>query len=156
MFRSFDQSDHSISSKVAVFLGKQPAVFTFNSSQHIQCHLQLRSPSQFGFFVFFDTLLITNTTDCEQDFVQFGKDFLFFTSIKSKKFCRRLSAHEDDDNQWSRHYVDNLDSNQMDVWIKVSQGTGNKQIKIIVTPVLKTCGKHELWWTHCRYVGSYL
>ena len=61
---------------VNINLGKKPAVFLMPGSPdtHLECHLQLRSPSsQFGLYVFIEELKLNKTPDCSSDFLQFGR-----------------------------------------------------------------------------------
>ena len=37
----------------------------------------------------------------------------------------------------------------MDVWIKILAGTSLKQLRMIVTPLMTECDRHNLWWTRC-------
>ena len=45
-----------------------------------------------GFFVYFDDLAVGGSADCEDDYVQFGRDILFITSYRSDKFCHRIQV----------------------------------------------------------------
>ena len=42
-----------------------------------------------GFFVYFDSMSLNEDKDgdCEEDYVQFGRDILFITSHRSNKYC---------------------------------------------------------------------
>ena len=67
--------------KHSVKIGKQPAVFTFNSfnDRTLQCHLELQLASEdFGFYVFIDTLWMEKTPGCTGDFLQFGRQVIHF------------------------------------------------------------------------------
>ena len=47
-----------------------------------------------GFFVYFDSMTMSDETDgeCEDDYVQFGRDILFITSHRSNKFCGNIEG----------------------------------------------------------------
>ena len=47
-----------------------------------------------GFFVYFDTMSLAEEQegDCEDDYVQFGRDILFITSHRSNKFCGQIEG----------------------------------------------------------------
>ena len=36
---------------------------------------------------------MTASTDCEDDYVQFGRDILFITSYRSAKFCNKIQVN---------------------------------------------------------------
>ena len=61
--------------KVNVNLGKKPAVFLLTGSfqDSLECHLELRSPSKFGLYVFIDELNLNRSPNCSSDFLQFGR-----------------------------------------------------------------------------------
>ena len=77
--------------------------------------------------MFFNSLALSS--DCSSDFVQFGRDVLFITSHRSRKFCGNMKEitgdrQESDKVQWTqqeikrRSYSEEKDS-EMDIWIKV-------------------------------------
>ena len=144
--------------KVSVNLGKQPAALLFNNTINLQCYLKLRTPQDFGFFVFFDTVRLETASNCSRDFVQFGKDFFFVSSIKSQKFCENFESRDatenseessEDENDFDSRIFTELGTNEMDVWIKILAGTSLKQLRMIVTPLMTECDRHNLWWTRC-------
>ena len=59
--------------------------FRVNSITHTECLFP-------GFFVYFDDLAVEASTDCDDDYVQFGRDILFITSYRSDKFCHRIQV----------------------------------------------------------------
>ena len=70
-----DQLCGGSAAKVNINLGKKPAVFLLagSSRDHLECHLELRSPSQFGLYVFIEELNLNQSPDCSSDFLQFGR-----------------------------------------------------------------------------------
>ena len=61
--------------QVQVPLGKQPAILTLDLSPAtpLTCHLALLAPDNFGFYVYIEHLKINKTTDCKNNFLQFGR-----------------------------------------------------------------------------------
>ena len=45
-----------------------------------------------GFFVYFEDLSVTPSKDCDEDYIQFGRDILFITSFRSAKFCDKIQV----------------------------------------------------------------
>eukprot|EP00090_Calanus_glacialis_P040511 TRINITY_DN70680_c0_g1_i1.p1 TRINITY_DN70680_c0_g1~~TRINITY_DN70680_c0_g1_i1.p1 ORF type:complete len:351 (+),score=74.68 TRINITY_DN70680_c0_g1_i1:89-1054(+) len=157
--------------KHTVSLGKQPAVFTFNvfNERTFQCHLELQLLSEdFGFYVFIDKLWLDKTPGCGGDFLQFGRDFAFLTSYKSKKYCDRIDPTtkvtlETEDGAQSkidfgststsaREYVE-TNEQDMDVWVSIKPpipGKEHKQLRLVVTPFKKSCSTSDTWWWPCK------
>eukprot|EP00092_Neocalanus_flemingeri_P013004 GFUD01014014.1.p1 GENE.GFUD01014014.1~~GFUD01014014.1.p1 ORF type:complete len:349 (-),score=87.14 GFUD01014014.1:15-1061(-) len=161
--------------KRSVSLGKQPAVFTFNSfnKRTLQCHLELHLLSEeFGFYVFIDKLWVEKTPSCSGDFLQFGRDFAFLTSYKSKKYCDRIEPTtkvtlETEDGAVSkidfgstsssaREYMERNEKD-MDIWISIKPpalGQEQKQLRLVVTPFKKSCSGSDAWWWPCKGSGQ--
>merc|ERR1719471_824189 len=85
--------------KVRMRLEDSVASFQLNSSLvpgHIfNCHLELvLDQSDLGFFVYFDSMSLNEDKDgdCEEDYVQFGRDILFITSHRSNKYCGNIEG----------------------------------------------------------------
>jgi len=86
-------------SKVRTPLGTEVNVFTFNSSfpglvplgrSSFSCHLELVLPSSlYGFSVFIEEMSLGGSQGggCRRDYLQFGRDILFLTTHKSRKYC---------------------------------------------------------------------
>ena len=68
------------------------ATIQFKSSVAGAKSLFIHSPIFAGFFVYFEDLQLTRSPDCDQDYVQFGRDILFITSYRSEKFCDRIQV----------------------------------------------------------------
>jgi len=153
--------------KINVYLHNRPAVFTFNTTniQTIKCHLELHVSEFFGFSIFTEIVKLEKTYQCEKDFIQFGRDFLLFTSHKSEKMCdvmehtRRILR--DDGSLFKidygnmpikkREYIEQSDR-EMDMWFSItppSFGKGPKEIKIVVTPFKKDCIKEDHFYWKC-------
>lgn len=45
-----------------------------------------------GFFVYFDSMSLSDEAECEDDYVQFGRDILFITSHRSNKYCGNIEG----------------------------------------------------------------
>jgi len=171
--------------KVRMKLEDSVASFQLNSSlipgNIFNCHLELvLETSDSGFFVYFDSLLLSEETggDCEEDYVQFGRDILFITSHRSSKFCGCIegslmvppatrgnnttttntnSAEPDltavnvtplDKRIYSEH-----SDTEMDIWIKImvphQTGTRPKTLSLIVTPYRQKCSKQDRRYKRC-------
>ena len=58
------------------------------------CKVTVRVIAAAGFFVYFDSMVLAAAEqggDCEEDYVQFGRDILFITSHRSAKVTTRLA-----------------------------------------------------------------
>ena len=123
------------------------------------CNLEGKYFSIFGFY---------NDED-KSKFWRF-RDFAFFTSFKSKKYCDRIdlptkvTTQTDAGLQWklefgfspaeAREYVETNDS-EMDIWLSISPSESDsllwkRQVRLVVTPVKKRCSKGSSWWWPCQ------
>jgi hypothetical protein len=153
--------------KESVYLHNRPAIFTFNSTNRnrIECHLELHISEFFGFSIFTEVMKLDETRNCEKDFLQFGRDFLVFTSHKSKKRCgeveRTKRIHREDGTLLkieygntdlrSREYIEQEDK-EMDVWLSITPpapGQGRKELMLVVTPFKKACVKEDHYYWKC-------
>merc|ERR1719232_1784206 len=153
------------------------ASFQLNSSLvpgHIfNCHLELvLDQTDLGFFVYFDSMSLNEDKDgdCEEDYVQFGRDILFITSHRSNKYCGVIegslvpapppsgAANVTEDPLANvtpldkRIYSEHADT-EMDIWIKITvphhSGSRPKTLSLIVTPYKKTCNNHDRRYKRC-------
>merc|ERR1711874_289493 len=158
--------------KVRLRLGTSAAGFRLNSSlvpgRVFNCHLELAlDSSKLGFFVYFEDLTVTASTDCEEDYVQFGRDILFITSYRSAKFCNKIQGIFPSLNTTrttlpqkvtpmsARSYSESTDQ-EMDIWLKLTLSPSSSVIKTIsftVTPFLITCGGKQLGYRKCGKAG---
>jgi len=163
--------------KVRMRLEDSVASFQLNSSLvpgHIfNCHLELvLDQSDLGFFVYFDSMSLNEDKDgdCEEDYVQFGRDILFITSHRSNKYCGGIEgslvpappssglANVTEDPLANvtpldkRIYSEHADT-EMDIWIKITvphhSGSRPKTLSLIVTPYKKTCNNHDRRYKRC-------
>lgn len=154
--------------KVSLDLHNQPHVFTFNSTNIalLTCHLELHLHADtLGFAVFTETMKLEKTKDCTKDFVQFGRDFLLFTSHKSAKKCGTIeptkrilredgSLYDIDYKETThnaREYIEAVDK-EMDIWLSIHpprSGQPRKELKLIVTPFKKSCVKSDHYYRKC-------
>lgn len=167
----------SDSAKVRLRLGNTAATFSLNSSlvpgALFNCHLELAlDSSKLGFFVYFEDLQLTRSQDCDQDYVQFGRDILFITSYRSEKFCDRIQGSFPTlQNKTSnfklppsvtplakRTYTETTDQ-EMDVWVKLRLHSPSittiKTVSFVVTPVLRSCKGHDVGYRKCGGKESY-
>jgi len=161
------------SGKVRLRLGQSAATFQLNSSlvpgTQFNCHLELAlDSSQFGFFVYFEELSISGSSDCEEDYVQFGRDILFITSYRSGKFCHRIQgafpARNKSSGQvvpatvtpLSRRTYTELTDQEMDVWMKLQLSSSLatfKTVSFVVTPYKLSC-RHQAGYRRCGGSGQ--
>ena len=81
--------------KIVLKINTDVTVLSFNSirahfeDEWFKCHLELLLPSpDYGFGIYMEEMSLSgNTGDCTEDWVQFGRDILFFTTYKSNKYC---------------------------------------------------------------------
>jgi hypothetical protein len=154
--------------KQTLDLHNQAHVFTFNSTNTdlLNCHLELQLHTDtLGFAVFTETMKLERTKDCTKDFVQFGRDFLLFTSHKSAKKCgtveptKRILREDgslyDIDYKATAHnareYIEAVDK-EMDIWLSIhppKPGKPSKELKLIVTPFKKSCVQDDHYYRKC-------
>jgi len=161
----------SDSGKTRLRLGNTAATFKLNSSlipgHMFNCHLELAlDSSKLGFFVYFEDLNLSPSTDCEDDYIQFGRDILFITSFRSDKFCDKIQgSFPSMQNRTAaiklpksvtplsqRTYLETTDQ-EMDVWIKLKLNSPSlssiKTVSFIATPVLRNCGGQDVGYRRC-------
>lgn len=168
--------EHSIESlcmgsegeKVELALNNKPTLLTLNYSRALtlRCHLELELHSnQFGFSVFTEQMNLAEAPGCGEDFYQFGRDFLVFTSHKGPKRCgawqpARRVLREDGTllrldyagtPRSKREYVEDVDK-EMDIWLAVHpprRGEAPKQLRLVVTPFKKHCSGDDHYYRRC-------
>jgi len=91
--------------------------------------------------------------DCKKDFVQFGRDFLLFTSHKSKKRCGVIPPSGESgsmllEDRKRREYIEATDK-EMDIWISVRPTQERKELRLIVTPFKKSCSSDDNYYRKC-------
>jgi len=145
--------------KKTINMGGVAHQFILNGTHRniINCHLELElSYKTFGFAVFIESMKLDTTKDCKKDFLQFGRDFLLFTSHKSDKKCGTIPAAGDlgrmsVEDRRRREYIEATDK-EMDIWISVrppAYGQERKELKLIVTPFKKSCGSQDNHYRKC-------
>ena len=159
----------------AIFVLDQSSQVTKNilEEREISCHLELEIPStNYGFHVFFDEMNLDENENSVlegpkpktcNDYVQFGRDVLYFTTSKSRKYCgyrERLFYHNATEfdyarasRQGSRLFIEKNDS-EMDVWLSVKRNKDRQRkskriLRIIVTVFKKVCSDNDLYWRKC-------
>jgi len=158
----------SAGEKQTIDLNLQPYIFTFNSTNKsfLKCHLELRLHSDlYGFSVFTEVLDLERSGDCGRDFLQFGREFLIFTSRKSAKMCQKMDHTErilrQDGSLYDidykgvphekREYLETV-KREMDIWLAINPpkpGEGNKKVQLVVTPVKKKCPVDDRYYRQC-------
>jgi len=154
--------------KVSLDLNNQAHVFIFNTTNKelLTCHLELHlHADSLGFAVFTEVMKLESTKDCTKDFVQFGRDFLLFTSHKSAKKCGTIEPTKrilrDDGSLYdidykatthqAREYIEAEDK-EMDIWLSIHPprlGQSRKELKLIVTPFKKSCVVSDHYYRKC-------
>lgn len=106
----------------------QSITFTYKDHKHrnkIKCQLELKLPSEsFGFFIWIEELNVSSDeAECDTDYLQFGRDFLFITTHLSKRYCHQLerlnNSREEGGNLTGRQYFE-LEDHEMDIWLELS------------------------------------
>jgi len=157
--------------KVRMRMEDTVSSFQLNSSlvpgNLFNCHLELVLDSDdSGFFVYFDLMWMADESggECEDDYVQFGRDILFITSHRSNKYCGVIEGSLQSPPQNAsveelqsitpldkRIYSESSDQ-EMDVWVKVTvptTGTRPKTLSLIVTPFKKSCTSMDKRYKRC-------
>jgi len=167
-------------SKVRSNIGTEVNVFTFNSSSlgHsttvsqasvFSCHLELVLPSSlYGFSVFIEEMSLGSTSHggvCRRDYLQFGRDILFLTTHKSRKYCGEVeppvstqreegvTSFQFPTTPLANRIYSEEDDMEMDVWLQIELGepVPDKSLTLVVTPFKKSCGGRDLLYRQCRY-----
>ena len=102
--------------------------------------------------------------ECEEDFIQFGRDVFFITSYRSIRYCGvirgELSSMRSYNNSLpakditpinARIYSESNDR-EMDIWVKleVPQSSSEaKTVKFVVTPFKKSCAAEDIEYAKC-------
>jgi len=159
--------------KVRMRMEDSVSSFQLNSSlvpgNLFNCHLELvLDSSDSGFFVYFDLMSIADESggECEDDYVQFGRDILFITSHRSNKYCGVIEGSLQNPSTNAsfeetqtvtpldrRIYSESSDQ-EMDVWVKITvptSGTRPKTLSLIVTPFKKTCNSQDKRYKRCGH-----
>jgi len=149
--------------KQSLYLHNQAHQFTFNATNKelIKCHLELHLHSDiFGFSVFIQEMKLEDSKDCSRDFLQFGRDFIVFTSHKSDKKCGvipplDLSGEQLGEDRVAelsmREYIETTDK-EMDLWLSIhppATRAPNKELSLVVTPFKKQCSSGDGYYKRC-------
>merc|ERR1711997_195048 len=152
---------------------KNPVTSNILKNKDISCHLELETHNtDYGFHIFFDEMDLDvkensvldgpKPTTCH-DYVQFGRDVLYFTTSKSRKFCgfrERLFYHNATQadyaralTQGNRLFIESAD-HEMDVWLKVKSTRyrpikRKRHLRLIVTVFKKGCQSNDMYWRKC-------
>ena len=112
---------------------------------------------------------LSGTKECEDDYVQFGRDILFITSFRSKKYCGVINGSFPTTNKSSkaelpisvtpmskRIYSESSDQ-EMDIWVKMtvpSPMATQKTLSLVVTPFKKSCSSTNTSYQKCGKSGQ--
>ena len=78
------------------------------------------------------------------------RDLFYISTIKSEKYCGQIPP-----SQSGREYLQTED-HRMYVWLRLGGPTFSpawRSVRLVVTPVLKTCDTSDIWWTPCGQSG---
>merc|ERR1719278_1647303 len=164
-------------SKVRSSIGTEVNVFTFNSSSAnlgssrtvFSCHLELFLPSSlYGFSIFIEEMSLGGSQGggCRRDYLQFGRDILFLTTHKSRKYCGQVEPPVSTQRKegvtgftfpltpLANRIYSEEDDMEMDVWLQIDLDNAmvdSKSLTLVVTPFKKSCASRDLLYRQCRY-----
>merc|ERR1719348_996323 len=164
-------------SKVRSSIGTEVNVFTFNSSTAglssrsvFSCHLELFLPSSlYGFSIFIEEMNLGGSSQgggCRRDYLQFGRDILFLTTHKSRKYCGQVEEPVSTQRKegvtgftfpitpLANRIYSEEDDMEMDVWLQIDLANARaegKSLTLVVTPFKKSCASRDLLYRQCRY-----
>merc|ERR1719264_1900930 len=163
-------------SKVRSSIGTEVNVFSFNSSTAglssrsvFSCHLELFLPSSlYGFSIFIEEMSLGGSQGggCRRDYLQFGRDILFLTTHKSRKYCGQVEPPVSTQRKegvtgftfpltpLANRIYSEEDDMEMDVWLQIDLANARaegKSLTLVVTPFKKSCASRDLLYRQCRY-----
>eukprot|EP00096_Caligus_rogercresseyi_P007250 TRINITY_DN2505_c0_g1_i1.p1 TRINITY_DN2505_c0_g1~~TRINITY_DN2505_c0_g1_i1.p1 ORF type:complete len:358 (-),score=90.92 TRINITY_DN2505_c0_g1_i1:1491-2564(-) len=167
-YRSLEMSEICRGDKAVVTLGVKALLLHLNIT-HLRgdftCHLELEVSKGFGFHVYIQEMNFqgSESSNCKEDFLQFARDVLFFTTHSSPKYCGlrpKLNytryplitpvGHQTDQ---ARMYVEKKDS-EMDVWVRLASQDKNsvpRNLTLVVTPFKRRCRKRDPFYRTCSH-----
>lgn len=102
--------------------------------------------------------------ECEEDFIQFGRDVFFITSYRSIRYCGLIrgdvasiraynsSIHAQDITPMNNRIYSESNDREMDIWVKleVPQAASEaKTVQFVVTPFKKSCAAEDIQYARC-------
>nr|XP_040572005.1 uncharacterized protein LOC121121196 [Lepeophtheirus salmonis] len=157
--------------KTVVTLGNRAGIFSLNVSHlsnDFSCHLELEVTKGFGFHVYIQEMDFQGSEHssgggCNQDYLQFARDVLFFTTHSSPKYCGvrpklnytlypYLLSTKSGGSDLARMYIEKKDS-EMDIWVKLSSehSRGPRNLTLVVTPFKKKCPRSDSYYRMCSH-----
>ena len=153
-------------------------MITFNSlSSHFRsvfsCHLELFLPSSlYGFSIFIEEMSLGGSQGggCRRDYLQFGRDILFLTTHKSRKYCGQVEPPVSTQRKegvtgftfpltpLANRIYSEEDDMEMDVWLQIDLANARaegKSLTLVVTPFKKSCASRDLLYRQCRSLSSH-
>ena len=118
--------------------------------------------------MYFESMHVSNTKECEEDYVQFGRNILFITSYRSKKFCAiiegsfslkniRINKEHSPVTPISKRIYSESSDQEMDIWIKMKvppSGSFQKNLTLVVTPFKRSCRSSDPSYQKCGKGGQ--
>jgi len=133
------------------------------------CHLELFLPSSlYGFSIFIEEMSLGGSQGggCRRDYLQFGRDILFLTTHKSRKYCGQVEPPVSTQRKegvtgftfpltpLANRIYSEEDDMEMDVWLQIDLANARaegKSLTLVVTPFKKSCASRDLLYRQCRY-----
>ena len=144
--------------------------FHFHYRSVFSCHLELFLPSSlYGFSIFIEEMSLGGSQGggCRRDYLQFGRDILFLTTHKSRKYCGQVEPPVSTQRKegvtgftfpitpLANRIYSEEDDMEMDVWLQIDLANNvreveDKSLTLVVTPFKKSCASRDLLYRQCR------
>ena len=164
---TFNSSTAGLSSRLVITFS---FTFTFHCRSVFSCHLELFLPSSlYGFSIFIEEMNLSGSSQgggCRRDYLQFGRDILFLTTHKSRKYCGQVEEPVSTQRKegvtgftfpitpLANRIYSEEDDMEMDVWLQIDLANGRpaegKSLTLVVTPFKKSCASRDLLYRQCR------
>ena len=147
--------------------------FHFHCRSVFSCHLELFLPSSlYGFSIFIEEMSLGGSQGggCRRDYLQFGRDILFLTTHKSRKYCGQVEPPVSTQRKegvtgftfpltpLANRIYSEEDDMEMDVWLQIDLANARaegKSLTLVVTPFKKSCASRDLLYRQCRSSSSH-
>ena len=145
----------------------------FTCRSVFSCHLELFLPSSlYGFSIFIEEMSLGGSQGggCRRDYLQFGRDILFLTTHKSRKYCGQVEPPVSTQRKegvtgftfpltpLANRIYSEEDDMEMDVWLQIDLANARaegKSLTLVVTPFKKSCASRDLLYRQCRSSSSH-
>ncbi|TRY68479.1 hypothetical protein TCAL_02520 [Tigriopus californicus] len=153
--------------KKEVRMGERPAILSLVANSFpFDCHLELEVSNGLGIHLFIEemNLLGDESHDCPEDYIQFKRDVLAFTTHRSPRFCGKrvkenhstpiegMSPHSRGGSA-QRLYIEEHDF-EMDFLVHLSQASNiRRNLTVVVTPFRKGCRPNHSTYKQCSHTS---